>query len=243
MEFDIKVQHTHSRSVTFRNLKHINVSEFQSSLNCGNTDNLDELQSVYNKYENELTRVLNQLAPERTKFLTNWERRPWFDQDIAYQKRVLRRCEKIWLRYRTEACWQAYLHARRWFHSNIVENKKVKISNKIEECGSDSKKLFQLVNHLTSHKPENPLLTRNTDKELANEFADFFISKILKIRHELDKHPLYQQYMVNVPEFNQFSKLDKEQVMKLIMNTNSKSCELDPYQPHYGRLSYQVSYQ
>ena len=53
------------------------------------------------------------------------------------------------------------------------------------------KKLFQLVNHLTGCKPENPLPTRNTDKELVDEFADFFISKILKIRHELDKHPLY----------------------------------------------------
>ena len=83
-EFDIQVQHTQSRSVTFRNLKQINVSEFQSSLDFGNIDNLDDLQSVYNKYENEVTRVLNQLAPERTKLLTNCEKRPWFDQDIAY---------------------------------------------------------------------------------------------------------------------------------------------------------------
>ena len=61
-----------------------------------------------------------------------------------------------------------------------------------------------------------------------DEFADFFISKILKIRHELEKYPLYQPSMTNAPEFNQFNKLDEEQVMKLIMNTKSKSCELDP---------------
>ena len=34
--------------------------------------------------------------------------------------------------------------------------------------------------------------------------------------------------MVHVPEFNQFSKLNEEQVMQLIMNTKYKSCELDP---------------
>ena len=45
--------------------------------------------------------------------------------------------------------------------------------------------------------------------------------------HELDKHPLYHPSAVNVPEFNQFSKLDEEQVRKLIMNTKSK-CQLDP---------------
>ena len=42
----------------------------------------------------------------------------------------------------------------------LTEKKKEKISRKIEECGSDSKNLFQLVNHLTGHKPELPLPTR-----------------------------------------------------------------------------------
>ena len=64
--------------------------------------------------------------------------------------------------------------------------KRETISKKIEECGSDGRKLPQLVNHLTGHKPENPLLARNTDKELADEFADFFISKNVKMRQELD---------------------------------------------------------
>ena len=58
-ESDIQVQHTHSRLVTFRNLKHINVSEFQSSLDFGNFHNMDYLQLVYNKYEIELNKVLN----------------------------------------------------------------------------------------------------------------------------------------------------------------------------------------
>ena len=71
MEFDIRIQHAHTRSVKFRNLKQINVGEFQSSFGFGNISNLNNFQSVYNKYENELPRVLNQLAPERTKLLTN----------------------------------------------------------------------------------------------------------------------------------------------------------------------------
>ena len=62
----------------------------------------------------------------------------------------------------------------------IVENERVKICKKVDKCGSDSKKLFQQVNHLTGHKPENPLPISN--KELTDAFADFFISKILKIR-------------------------------------------------------------
>ena len=80
-----------------------------------------------------------------------------------------------------------------------MENKREKISMKIEECGSNSKKLFLLVNHLTGHKPEIPLLTRRSDKELADEFASFFLSKIVKIREELDHHPLYQPSKSDTP--------------------------------------------
>ena len=54
------------------------------------------------------------------------------------------------------------------------------------ECGSDSKKLFQLVNHFTGHKPEIQLPTRNSDKELADVFASYFLNKTVRIREELD---------------------------------------------------------
>ena len=214
--------------VTFRNLKQINVEEFQSSLNFGNTEDIKDLELIYEKYVNELTRDLGQLAPEKTKLLTNRAKRPWVDQDLASQKKVLRRCEKIWLRFRTVACWQAYQHERRHHQGKIIEMQKEKISKKIEECGSNSRKLFQLVNHLTGPKPENPMPPRNTDKELADEFAHFFISKIVRIRLELDKHSLYQPSMSDVPEFNNFRKYNEDQASKLIMKTKSKPCELDP---------------
>ena len=99
---------------------------------------------------------------------------------------------------------------------------------KIEECGSDCKKLFLLVNHPTGLKPEIPLPTRRSDKELAEEFASFFLSKIVKIREELDHYPLYQPLKSDIPEFNNFRKLDEDQVRRLVMSTKSKSCKLDP---------------
>ena len=75
---------------------------------------------------------------------------------------------------------------------------------------------------------KTPLLARNTDKELADKFAEFFISKIVKIRQEHDKHPLYQPSKSDVPGFNNFRELYEDQVQKLIIRTKSKLCELDP---------------
>ena len=113
---------------------------------------------------------------------------------------------------------------------------------KIEKCGSNSKKLLLLVNHLTGDKPEIPLPTRRLDEELAEEFASFFLSKIVKIREEFDDYPLYQSSKSEIPEFNNVRKLE-DQVRKLVMSTKSKSCKLDPILTTLLKKSYLASYQ
>ena len=115
---------------------------------------------------------------------------------------------------------------------------KRKISMKIEECGSNNKKLFLLVNHLTGHKPEIPLPTRRSDKELTEELASFFLSKIVKIREELDHQPLYHPSKSDIPEFNNCRKLEDDQVRKLVMTTKCTSCELDPIPNTLLKTSY-----
>ena len=54
--------------------------------------------------------------------------------------------------------------------------KKTTISEKIHTCNRDRKQLNKLVIELTSSVKENPLPVGNN--ELAEEFADFFMSKI-----------------------------------------------------------------
>ena len=41
---------------------------------------------------------------------------------------------------------------------------------------------------MTGNIPENPLPDSESDEELANNFADFFIQKIQKIRDSLEHH-------------------------------------------------------
>ena len=200
-ELNIRIQHTISKTVTFRDLKQINVEEFKSALDLGNIKSMKDLKLANRKYDEELSKILNHLAPEKTKFIAKKVKRPWFDEDIANLRTLLRRSEKIWLRTGSDDSWSAYIQIRKQYQNKLVENKREKIGMKIVECGSHSKKLFQLVNHLTSHKPENPLVTRNSDKELADEFANFFLSKIVKIREELDDHSLYQPSKSDIPEF------------------------------------------
>ena len=94
-ELDIRIQHTLGKIVMFRDLKQINMEEFKSALDMGNIENMEDLTLVNEKYEEELSRVLDHLTPEKTKFVT--------------------RKEKIWLRIRSDNSWNAYKEIRKQY--------------------------------------------------------------------------------------------------------------------------------
>ena len=82
-------------------------------LNFGNIDNWENPTAASNTYEKELTRVLNQLTPEKTKLILKKEKRPWYNDEVANMKRVLRRSKKIGVRNGTMISWKAYQQVRR----------------------------------------------------------------------------------------------------------------------------------
>ena len=125
-ELSIGIQHIMGKTVTFRNLKQINVDEFGSTLDLGHIENMRDLELVNRTYQEELSRVLNHLAPEKTKFITRKEKRPWFDEDISSLRRVLRRSEKIWMRIRSENSWSVYKQIRKQYQDKLMKKKREK---------------------------------------------------------------------------------------------------------------------
>ena len=93
-ELSIGIQHIMGKTVTFRNLKRINVDEFESTLDLGHTENMRDLELVNRTYQEELSRVLNHLAPEITIVITRKEKRPWFDKDISNLKESTEKIRK-----------------------------------------------------------------------------------------------------------------------------------------------------
>ena len=62
---------------------------------------------------------------------------------------------------------------------------------------------------------------------MANDFADFFIGKIRTIRDELSNANIFKPQVNTIPQQNQFTPLEIEEVQKGIMSMKNKSCELD----------------
>ena len=67
----------------------------------------------------------------------------------------------------------------------VPEARTESLSEKIDECNKDTKKLYSLINNLTGSKTKNSMLDAESDEALANTFADYFMEKISKIKDEL----------------------------------------------------------
>ena len=58
-------------------------------------------------------------------------------------------------------------------------------NNKIKETDGDQKKIFQVIDKVLRTNEEPPLPSCSSNIELADKFADFFITKISDIRKNL----------------------------------------------------------
>ena len=84
---------------------------------------------------------------------------------------------------------------------------------------------------MTGNISENPLTDSESDEELGNNFADFFIHKIQKIRDSLENYPKYDPRKFNTrPKevLRQFREVSEDEVKRIINGMATKSCGSDP---------------
>ncbi len=141
------------------------------SFNLNDNTTLEELVKCY---ETECVRCMDKLAPTKTKIVVERKLNPWHNDDIKEQKRRVQRRERIWRRYLEEHQWIAYKEERNRLRKMTFAVKKLEISNKVMECGNNTKNLYSLVNNITGVKKQNPMPENITDENLAENFADFF---------------------------------------------------------------------
>ena len=115
------------------------------------------------------------------------------------------------------------------YKAKLQQAKLQTLSSSINDCSNDTKKLYKLVNSIPGTSKNNPL----PDKEkLADEFADYFLGKIQKIRDQPDHYDKYSPLNKDIPRMSSFKPVSKEEVSKLVKampksyETNAISAEL-----------------
>ena len=84
------------------------------------------------------------------------------------------------------------------------------------EVSLDTAALFNVVFGLLGCKADNPTPEREPQL-LASEFANFFITKILKIQNELATHPIFKLEVVNMDSvLSEFDPVTDEDVRCIV---------------------------
>ena len=119
--------------------------------------------------------------------------------------------------------------------------KKEYFSTKIEEAELDQKQLFQLSKSIMGDKHEIILPTHHDEKDLANQFCEFFLNKIETIRRNLCASNNSSNTMFDIlsadkrftgEHLSSFTSTSISEVSKIIQSAPSKHCELDPIPTH-----------
>ena len=80
--------------------------------------------------------------------------------------------EGTYRRYKTNTSWQNFRKEKQIYRIMLKKAKIEAVSNKVTECGNDTKKLYKIV--LGTNK-EKPLPPNNDKNKLADDFANYFI--------------------------------------------------------------------
>ena len=106
--------------------------------------------------------------------------------------------------------------------------KKQTLSKLIKNLGKDTKKLFDLVNNLTSNKSSNKMPEGQSDSMLAKEFATFFLEKIENLCNLFTGIDEFKPAInEQASPLENFSPLTCNEVQKEVMDMDNKTCELD----------------
>ena len=165
------------KTVSFRKIKDIDTQKFQDDVvnQLEMVDECHDIDVLVQNLETTLHDILEVHAPLITKSVTFRHKCPWFSGIIKLQIRIVRQCERIWCKYRENHQWHAYRNEKKKYNNMLKEAKKNTISEKTYACNRDTRQLYKLVSELTSSVKENPLPTGKSNRELAEEFADFFL--------------------------------------------------------------------
>ena len=171
---------------------------------------MEYLPQFLNEFENKITEVLNSEVPMKLCKKIERNTQPWFNEDLRTQCKFVRSREKIWRKYKQEHQWLAFKTERDKYHKMIFVVRREYYKMEFHKLCGDTKQTYKLIAKLTGSTSENPLPDSNSDLELSEEFADFFLNKITTIRAKLDNYEKFEPTKKEVMrELTDFAMMDE----------------------------------
>ena len=220
-------------SHSFRRIKSINIPDFVSDLSSSELilSPPPLLEDLVNCYNTTLTRILNKHAPLITKVIHSPKLNPWFTPALKALKKTRRKLEHRWKSLPTLVNLTALRKANNAYQNAIIAAKKLYHSHLIAENISNPRQLWKTINNLLHRSAIPALPNLPSVTSIAQQFATFFSEKVTKLHTSIppvNQSPHFPQPPCTPPKLTEFRPTDINEITKLILQSPTKQCELDP---------------
>ena len=240
---DISKPLTKIEQISYRPLKKINLHKFKdeilkSELFSCNFNSLD-INEIVDIYNSTLLNLLNRHAPLKTITIKKKENSPWYSDSLRNLKKTKRYFEDMWLKYKSNQSLIEFKTIKNQYIKECNLMKTKYYSNKITECGNDSRKIYKVINTLCQGNKTEQYPNELNNQTLCNKFNDFFSNKVQSIVTEIDNTISNENLRPNVHyladnsliPFHHFTPFSNSQVEEIIKTMKKKTSKLDPL-PH-----------
>ena len=212
-----------------RSIRNINTEQFQKDLMSVCTEIMElEGHDLALEYNKKLASLFNKHAPLITKYSVARPLVAWFDSEAKSLKRKTRTHLHKWQKSRDSLDYDRYKSVRNSYQQHLDNNKRRHFSDAIQAAKGNPKKLFSITLGLMGKTAENPFPSGTSDAALADDFAEFFINKIERIRADLIHTPPFVPPTCHSDTLTSFQPLSRDSISKIIKSSKSTTCLLDP---------------
>ena len=221
------------KDISYRDTKSMDMELFKEDLPeiCDGLLLINDPNELVSQYNKDLRACLDKHAPREEKSIVTRPKVPWYTDSVKNKKRERRKAERKYQSCKSDENLDKFHTARNEYVCLLNRTRQNHLCSKIEEATGNQKQLFSIISSLMRSNSDNPLPDHDSVLDLANKFGGFFKDKIVRIRQEIDSIECSSpDFTATVPPSTMdcFTELSEQEVKKLIMESKTTSCDLDP---------------
>ena len=229
-----KIGHNSSKeTITYRNLKQMDMSEFMEELkevvNDLDFDDKD-FATCYGEYKSAAELLVNEKAPLVTKTITKQNQPKWVDHEYKKSRIMRRKLEKAWRKNKTSENRVKYVEQRKICAELSISKQQEYYAKLVDGSSSNQRSLFKVVEQLQDKKSTRILPQHTDPKKLANEFNEYYVEKIDKLRKTIPESSMDRTVMNKFEgeKLAVFAPTTDEELREIISEFGVKTSVEDP---------------
>ena len=203
---------------------------FKSCLKFDVAPSIDETWDIYLRFEEN---ILDSVLPLKIKTFTKHQC-PFFDDELLRLKRKKRKAERKYGKSKLSVLKSEYENVTHMYFEKFLEKRRLYIENALmENC---SRKKYAPLKLLLGQDVEQ-LPKYENKKRLANDFNEFFISKVKSIIASIPTAIGPETLITEVNSMYSFTELSMSQFRDLISASSNSTSPLDIIPTHLVKSS------